>query len=488
MNSEEIPIDTIKSHPFVKELMEVSSVVRDLEKEVKLPYVRKNLVLMSPGIWNGYMYTPEEIKIAFNLTDWNDPDSRALFLDHQDRSAADWIGEILNPRLDEASATFFGDIRIVSHKPTAMALEFGAHLGISPKVLGDVVGADNVIRNFTYKNFSIVKTPAVKTAYINSEEVKEESNIQHPVICLREFNLSDDEDDDDSDDEGEDYGPEEFKMFAAELGMWTTKYKNDLPDSAFFYIGPGGKKDSEDKTVPRSLRKCPYTDQNGKIDLPHLRNAISRLAQPATDIPESIKKELLDRARAILEKETKKDSTNSEVETMSEEKTPVADVVIPAAQEIAQEPVVAVQEPVTALVQEDKSTAQLADITSRIENVEKVLAELSKKIQEKCDADAVKNNEADQLKQLSEKVAELAQKIETAELAQKVETPTEPQAAQAVAVENAEIQTSEPVRLSRKSEPAAQVERELSADELDQRMMIAMLRKQGNENLIPGGR
>jgi HK97 family phage major capsid protein/HK97 family phage prohead protease len=48
---------------------------------------------------------------------------------------------------------------------------------------------------------------------------------------------------------------------------------NDLPDSAFAYIEPGGKKDSEGKTVPRELRHFPLHDEA------HVRNALSRAPQ-----------------------------------------------------------------------------------------------------------------------------------------------------------------------------------------------------------------
>ena len=47
---------------------------------------------------------------------------------------------------------------------------------------------------------------------------------------------------------------------------------NDLPDSAFAYIEPGGKKDSGGKTVPRSLRHYPIHDA------PRVRNALARAA------------------------------------------------------------------------------------------------------------------------------------------------------------------------------------------------------------------
>src|SRR5258708_6096129 len=48
---------------------------------------------------------------------------------------------------------------------------------------------------------------------------------------------------------------------------------NDLPDSAFAYIQPGGTKDAEGKTTPRSLRHFPVHDAD------HVRNALSRAPQ-----------------------------------------------------------------------------------------------------------------------------------------------------------------------------------------------------------------
>ena len=87
-----------------------------------------------------------------------------------------------------------------------------------------------------------------------------------------------------------------------ELAEWTGAFINELPDSAFLYIAPGGEKDDDDKTVPRSLRKFPYRDSSGKVDLPHLRNAIQRI--PQSDAPglDGEKKAALQaKARKILE-------------------------------------------------------------------------------------------------------------------------------------------------------------------------------------------
>lgn len=48
---------------------------------------------------------------------------------------------------------------------------------------------------------------------------------------------------------------------------------NDLPDSAFAYIEPGGTRDAEGRTTPRSLRHFPIHDAA------HVRNALARAAQ-----------------------------------------------------------------------------------------------------------------------------------------------------------------------------------------------------------------
>ncbi len=59
----------------------------------------------------------------------------------------------------------------------------------------------------------------------------------------------------------------------------TSAQRNELPDSAFAVIKPGGKKDEDGKTTPRSLRVMPFKQANGDIDLPRLRNALARISQ-----------------------------------------------------------------------------------------------------------------------------------------------------------------------------------------------------------------
>jgi HK97 family phage prohead protease len=80
---------------------------------------------------------------------------------------------------------------------------------------------------------------------------------------------------------------------------WTAAFINDLPDSAFLYVEPGGSKDADGKTTPRSLRHFPYKDANGSVDLPHLRNALARI--PQSNLSQDVKDRLVARAQRILD-------------------------------------------------------------------------------------------------------------------------------------------------------------------------------------------
>lgn len=93
--------------------------------------------------------------------------------------------------------------------------------------------------------------------------------------------------------------------------VWSTRYINDLPDSAFAIILSGGKKDNTGKTVPRTLRKLPHhnasvksSTENSSVDIPHLRNALARL--PQSDLTQEQKtkaeKHLQNHAKELLNK------------------------------------------------------------------------------------------------------------------------------------------------------------------------------------------
>ena len=88
--------------------------------------------------------------------------------------------------------------------------------------------------------------------------------------------------------------------------VWSRKYIDALPDSCFAYVEPG-EKDEAGRTVPRSKRHLPYKDAEGRVDLPHLRNALARLNQ--TKLPE----EAREKARKVLCAAARKAGLKSDV-------------------------------------------------------------------------------------------------------------------------------------------------------------------------------
>ena len=93
-------------------------------------------------------------------------------------------------------------------------------------------------------------------------------------------------------DMGTDDRPKELKA------VWSTKFVNDLPSSSFLYVEP----DCDNK----GCRHLPYKDASGKIDLPHLRNAIARIPQ-MKGISAEKKASLQAKARKLLEDADKKE-------------------------------------------------------------------------------------------------------------------------------------------------------------------------------------
>ena len=111
-------------------------------------------------------------------------------------------------------------------------------------------------------------------------------------------------------------GPEK-----TEAAKWTTKFINNLPDSSFAVVEKGGKKDKSGKTTPRNYRHLPYKDSAGKVDLPHLRNALARMNQIQAVSPSDSSERIRKVARRVLVNAAKK----AGVETKEKSKAAVGD-------------------------------------------------------------------------------------------------------------------------------------------------------------------
>lgn len=156
----------VLENPVVKELMET---VKDKAINLSglIPYVEKDIVLMSPGKWNDRVYTADDIVKAYNNTDWNDNHNNSMFSDHKDMETDKWLGYVRNIRLKDNN-TIIGDFYCYDFD-RSIKLKFGKmKSGVSPKVEG--LDDGTYMSDFTYTNFSHVIKPAVKTAYIYNSE------------------------------------------------------------------------------------------------------------------------------------------------------------------------------------------------------------------------------------------------------------------------------------------------------------------------------
>ena len=86
---------------------------------------------------------------------------------------------------------------------------------------------------------------------------------------------------------------------------------NGLPDSSFLYIEPGGAKDRDGNTLPRSLRHFPVKDASGAVDMAHLRNAMAMI--PQSNIPDAVKASCTAKAEKMLGQGNRQ---NAELETV----------------------------------------------------------------------------------------------------------------------------------------------------------------------------
>ena len=85
------------------------------------------------------------------------------------------------------------------------------------------------------------------------------------------------------------------KIFAE----WTQGYIDKLPDSSFAFIEKG-EKDDEGKTTPRTKRHLPYKDEDGSVNMAHLKNALTQVEK--ANIPEDARADVRKTLEACMEK------------------------------------------------------------------------------------------------------------------------------------------------------------------------------------------
>jgi len=150
------------------------------------PFTFKNIILLAPGEWNDNKYTNEEIKKAYEDTDWKDKSNFSLYLDHQDtkqQGVANWAGYVKNIHLDE-NATLLGDLEVWNTSLIVYLKEAKAKFGVSATLKGKEDSKNNTMKDFKFESFSIVTNPACKEAWINLSQNSENNERRLKIITM----------------------------------------------------------------------------------------------------------------------------------------------------------------------------------------------------------------------------------------------------------------------------------------------------------------
>lgn len=234
-----------------------------LEKIVDEPLKIRGIALTAGMSRNLNIYLPEELKnFASKLID------SPVYVEHV--SAFNAIGKVTKADWDPNSKTLFYEAEIYDDE-AAEKIRKGLIQHVS-------VGADyeridildgKVPHGLHNAELSLVAVPGVPQTSIQIMEKLEATNQALPHKMGEQNQAK----------QKECVPEKQTEQPQLQERVWTRNYINNLPDSAFATILPGGEKDESGKTVPRTLRKFPHHNANGKIDLPHLRNANARVPQ-----------------------------------------------------------------------------------------------------------------------------------------------------------------------------------------------------------------
>ncbi len=239
-----VPDENIMSHPLVQQLSQALKI-----SDFKIPLILKNKILMEEGNWNNHYYSADAISKAYENTDWSNRNHRDLFLDHEDKKAAEWIGEVDNIRF--MGKSLLGDL-IIHDLPTAIKLQSGKpKIGVSPAVKGKNDIHSNEMFEFFFDNFSIVMNPAVKTAYIN--------NTEENIMSYKEVK-----------------NEEEVKP---ETSTEETPKVDPVPKKEEAETGSGEEKKEEEKTSEETTEEKPKEEEKEMSELEKREYALGLLSE-----------------------------------------------------------------------------------------------------------------------------------------------------------------------------------------------------------------
>lgn len=167
--------------------------------------------------------------------------------------------------------------------------------------------------NFSKKFDDKLKTDVYSFEHIINCSVRADKNAANIAIDAKKNKNTKDEGD--SSDKDDDPVVDEI-LKDADNAKWSTEEKDNLPDSSFAVIEKG----YEDGKSPKTARHLPYKDADGKINIPHLKDAWDRRDQIESVLHTESDQELRDKAEKVLEGPYKKYVTHGKEPDAAEDK------------------------------------------------------------------------------------------------------------------------------------------------------------------------
>jgi len=234
----------------------------------------KDHPIMSTGVWNQWYYDEANLREAFRNTDWDDPAVNYLFFDHEDSRAQAWIGKIENPRL--VGNKIVADL-LIANEDAQKAILMGAKFGISPKIYGK--GENNSVKDFIFKNFSLVVEPACKMTYLNAQQNVEEGIrlIPNTFFKLRSGEIMEVEKDFENEEE-EEKKEENVAQEEEQTSESTTSESTEAKEESEQNMAEKSKQLKkkkypypEEEQEKLKKKKYPYPEEQSEKDIPQVK-------------------------------------------------------------------------------------------------------------------------------------------------------------------------------------------------------------------------
>ena len=300
-------------------------------RDIDLPVLFKNQLILSPGIWNDLDVRIPSIEASIQNTTW-DSKSTAIIYSHTPE-AEKWVGNLRNPSFQNGS--LYGDLELWD-RDLAIKLKFGkAPLGISAR-FGYAEQEPNVPIDMFYENFSIVYKPACTPAMINfSKKNLKDGKLHADILCNNNLSIAEFEGEVTNETSKGDDSEIEANQKIKRKGMDKGEEEASESDLMSVERGLSSKKTMESKenkieetmeTAEEVSAKETATEESQEAELSTLKKELAAVTARVAELEEAESEESEEEASEEEEseevaEETKEEATKEVAEEAKEEES-----------------------------------------------------------------------------------------------------------------------------------------------------------------------